>query len=605
MKTRSLRWGVAARLGALRSAVSFATSIVRNEGAKSLLQRMPTGWRWVARLWTPGVWDHKLALEQEYSLWLRDNSPDGDALNRLRDEIAGLPYRPTVSILMPVYATEPVWLRSAIESALGQVYDRWELCAVDDGSPTPEPARILGSYAAQDDRVKTKFLHQNDGISRASNRALELATGEFIVLLDHDDELKPHALAEVIKKLNEQRDTDLLFTDEDKKEQEGRLVEPTFKPGWSPELLLTMNYVGHLVCLRTSLVRELGGFREGYEGSQDHDLILRVAERTDRITHLAEPLYTWRKITGSAALSHRAKPYAYDAGKRAVEDAVRRRRLDAEVIPLTPGRFRVTHRLKSNPKVSIIIPTRDQADLLHRCIHSIRKKSTYPNWDIAIVDNGSVEAETSVYFGSFDGTIVHQPGPFNFSALVNAGARATDGEFILLLNNDTEVMSPGWIEAMLEQGQRDAIAAVGARLLYPGGKVQHEGILVGVGGTAINADHHGYLRLGEAVRECSAVTAACLLTSRSVYDRLGGFDETLAVAYNDVDYCLRARQAGYSIIYTPFAELRHHEAASRNKLSPPDDRALFESRWAGYEEPYYNPNFDRARPFHLPVGRPR
>lgn len=590
------------RLGALRSAASFATNLVRNEGLRSLLQRLPSGWSWLPRLWSPGVWDHKLTLEKEYTVWLRENSPDSASLERLRKEAAGLPSQPVVSILMPVYGTDPEWLHRAIDSVSRQIYERWELCAVDDGSPTPEHAEILRKYAARDPRVKIEILERNAGISAASNAALGLATGDFVVLLDHDDELKPHALAEVVRALNETPDTDLLFTDEDKQEQDGRLVEPTFKPGWCPELLLTMNYVGHLVCLRSSLVRDIGGFRRGYEGSQDHDLILRATERTKNVIHLPKPLYTWRKIPGSAALSQRAKPYAYEAGKRALEDAVSRRGRDAEVDPLTPGRFRIRHRLQGQPKISIVVPTRDRIELLDRCIDSVRKKTTYPNYDITIVDNGSVEAESITYFRSFDGGVVAHPGPFNFSSLVNAGVAATDGEYALLLNNDIEVISPDWLQAMLEHGQRPEVAAVGARLLYPGGRVQHEGILVGIGGPAMNVDHHGYLRLGEAVRECSAVTAACMLTRRVLYEELAGFDEKLAVAYNDVDFCLRARQAGFGIVYTPFAELRHHEAASRENLSPPEDRALFESRWDGYVEPYYNPNFDRERPFHLRLG---
>lgn len=598
------RFGVAARLGALRAAGTFAIRTVRHEGVRSLVRRLPPGWGWLPRVWSPGVWDHKLALEEEYQQWLAENAPDDTALNQFRREAEDLSYTPTISILMPVYDTDPTWLVRAIESVMAQVYGRWELCAVDDGSPTLAPARILRSYEARDHRIKVRILEQNEGISRASQAALELATGDFIALLDHDDELKPHALVRTVQRLNQQAEIDLLFTDEDKEEEAGRLVEPTFKPGWSPELLLTMNYVGHLVCMRTSLAREIGGFREGYEGSQDYDLLLRATERTDRVIHLAEPLYTWRKISGSAALSQRAKPYAYDAGRRALEDAVRRRGLAAEVIPLSPARYRVRHRLTGTPKISLVIPTRDRKDLLERCIDSVRKKSTYDNFDITIVDNESTEPETSIFLDSFDGAVVAKPGAFNFSALVNAGAGATDGEFILLLNNDIEVISPEWLEAMLEHAQRDRVAAVGARLLYPGGRVQHEGILVGVGGTAMNADHRGYLRLGESVRECSAVTAACMLIPKPVYEKLGGFDENLAVAYNDVDFCLRARDAGYTIIYTPFAELRHHEAASRRGFSPRADRALFESRWESYVEPYYNPNFDPDTPFHLTIGRP-
>jgi GT2 family glycosyltransferase len=357
---------------------------------------------------------------------------------------------------------------------------------------------------------------------------------------------------------------------------------------------------------RKAIVDQVGGFRRGYDGSQDYDLVLRVAETTDKIAHIARPLYTWRKVPGSAAGSTKAKDYAYRAGKKALKDALTRRGLQGSVTDgIVEGRYRVKYNIAGEPKVAIIIPTRDRVDLLRNCIDSIARKSSYRNYEVIVVDNGSKEQETLDYLSSFGGRVIKYPGEFNFAKINNLAARDANADYLLFLNNDIEVIAGDWIEAMLEHAQREGVAAVGARLLYPDGRVQHEGIIMGLGGgSAGNVDHGGCYGLGQSIRNCTAVTAACMMSSAAVFRELGGFDESLRVAFNDVDFCLRARKQGYNIVYTPYASLYHHESASRGRLHPKEDEKLFRERWGNpgeYRDPFYNPNLDPYQPFNLRV----
>lgn len=580
-------------------------NVILTRGWRAFLARLVRVWEWLPALrrpWQPDT--PQPSLDEQYQRWLQAHTPTERDLDQMRQAARRLSYQPLISIIMPVYNPDPTWLREAIESVRAQVYERWELCIADDGSTRPGVREVLEEFAGSDGRIRVTYLERNEGISAASNAALSLARGEFAGFLDHDDELKPEALFEVVKALNEDRALDVLYTDEDKRAPDGRLVEPFFKPDWSPDLLMSVNYIAHFSLLRRSLVEEVGGFRQGYEGSQDYDLILRVTELTDRVAHIAKPLYTWRKVPGSTAASLDAKKFAYRAGKRALQDALRRRGIRGEVREgLHRGYYRVKYEIKGRPKVSIIIPTRDRVEMLRRCIGSIESRSTYRHYEIIVVDNDSRDPETLEYLAGLRGRVIRYPYEFNYSKIVNLAAREAQGDALLFLNNDTEVISPGWIEAMLEQGQRPEVAAVGARLFYPDGRIQHEGIILGLGGgSAGNVDHAGYFGLGETVHNCSAVTGACMLTRSSVFWELGGFDEGLRVAFNDVDYCLRARQRGYLVVYTPFANLYHYESATRGRLHPQEDERLFRARWGNPGErwdPYYNRNLDLLRPFSL------
>jgi GT2 family glycosyltransferase len=587
--------------------------ILMTHGWRRFLRSFLSFWRWIPRLFRPssrvrmelsGEPAELDPLDAEYQLWLHANELTAEQRQAMKKEAALLGYRPTISVVVPVYNTDPRWLTDCIESVRSQIYDDWELCLADDGSSRRQTKRLLRKYRRRDRRIKVKFLKSNQGIVAASNAALALATGDFVGLLDHDDELKPDALLEVVKLLSKDMDLDYIYSDEDKKDIDGRLVEPFFKPDWSPDLLQTINYVTHFSVYRRRLIHEVGGFREGFDGSQDYDLVLRVAELTDGIAHLAKPLYTWRKAPGSAASKADAKPFAFNAAKRALRDSLRRRSISGDVSDgLWLGSYRVRYSIVGKPLVGIIIPTRDRVDLLASCVESIKQQSTYSNYEFVVVDNQSREPETLRYLQELEAPVIRFADRFNFAKIVNLAARETTADVLLLVNNDTEVLTPRWIESMLEHAQRTSVAAVGARLLYPDGRPQHEGIILGLGrGSAINIDHQGYFGLGQTIRNCSAVTGACMMIRREVFWELGGFEERLGVAFNDVDFCLRAREKGYQIVYTPYAVLRHHESATRGRLHPEEDELFFRARWGNpgdYPDPYYNPNLDPEKPFHL------
>lgn len=545
-------------------------------------------------------------LEWQYERWLQRHRLTPQDVARMKAAMKAFAYTPLISVVTPVYDTDEIWLRKAIESVRAQIYPHWELCLVNDGSTKPHVREILDQYVAAEPRVRVEHLIGNEGIAGASTHGLRLATGDFVALLDHDDELPREALFEVARRLNEEPELDLIYSDEDKLEMDGRRVEPTFKPDWSPDLLLSMNYITHLSVFRRSLLGEIGGFRPGFDGSQDYDLLLRFTERTQRIAHIPKILFHWRKIRGSAAASPAAKPFAYEAARRAIEEAVRRRGYEGLVKHTRPGQYRVRYRLRRTPLVSIIIPTRDRWTLLRECLRSIEEKTSYTHYEILVINNDSSEPETA---RGLEGVghkwrVLDYPGPFNFSAINNLGAAHAKGEFLVFLNNDTQVIEPDWLTAMLEQAQRPEVGAVGARLHYPDGRIQHAGVVLGVGGVAdhafkgLPADAFTYFSLGSVVRNCSAVTAACMMMPRRVFEEVKGFDERLAVALNDVDLCLRLRQRGYLIVYTPFALLYHHESGTRGGLSPPKEEDLVWTLWGDVirrGDPYYNPNLTLSR----------
>jgi len=546
---------------------------------------------------------HTQPLEHQYQQWLGRRLLTPERRRRMDAECAALVYRPVISIITPVYNTPERWLRKAIESVRSQIYPQWQLCLADDASTDPQVKRVLSEYAGLDERIQVVALSQNSGISGASNAALTASGGEFVAMLDHDDELQPDALLEVVKLLNRQPDLDILYSDEDKKTQDGRRISPFFKPDWSPNLLLSCNYIAHLLAYRRSLVAKLGGFRSEFDGSQDYDLILRATEQTTQIGHIPLPLYSWRMISGSAASSERAKPYAYKAAAKALAEALERRNISGRVDNTEiPGIYRARPYVRSQSLVSVIIPTRDKAGLLLRCVSALQSCTSYRSYEIIVVDSAPDERLPVEFKTSIQSLVPYSGIPFNFSRAINLGAGEARGEYLLLLNDDTEAIADGWLESMLEHAQRREVGVVGARLVDRHGEPNHEGVVLGMWGLPAANLAFRHWGLGDCLRDCSAVTAACMMTRRDVFDQLSGFDEGMSLGWNDIDYCLRARQAGYSVVYSPGAVLRHTEGATRGTTPHQDDDLFFRRRWSDPIDPFYNTNFDRERgPFALDV----
>lgn len=548
-----------------------------------------------------------------YDEWVRRydtiNAQDQPLLERRVQRLASTPL---VSVLVPVYDTPEPWLRRCLDSVLVQAYPHWELCIADDASRSERVREILREYEGRDARVRVAYRASNGHISEASNTALAMARGEYIGLLDHDDELRPHALLEMVEAINARPALEFIYSDEDKIDEQGRRFQPNFKPDWNPDLLLSQNYICHFTVMRTALARAMGGFRKGFEGSQDHDLFLRCTRglSADRIYHVAKILYHWRAVAGSTALERAAKDYASTAGARAVAAYVHRVAPGATVDELPHGHYRVRWPLPHPaPKVSIIVPTRDRVELLRACIESVTGLTSYTNYEIVVVNNRSTDSEALDYLAALRKIerirVLDYDAPFNYSAINNWAASCCDGELICLLNNDIEVFSGDWLEEMAAQAMRPEVGAVGAMLYYPDNTIQHAGVILGLGGIANHAyvgrpaGDPGYCARAWAAQNLSAVTAACLVVRREVFDAVSGLDERLQVAFNDIDFCLRVREAGYRNLWTPFARLNHHESASRGSDADPVKRERFlgevqvmEERWGALLEadPAYNPN---------------
>lgn len=547
-----------------------------------------------------------------YRFWILKYEPTRSRLREMQTESTSWPYRPVVSIVTPVFNPTRYALTQCIQSVLDQIYDRWEWCIVDGGSDKPYVGEIIQRFARNEPRIKYVRLEKNRGIAGNSNEALRLATGEYMGFLDHDDTLAPFALFEVVKAVNARPSLDFIYSDEDKVPATGKeRYDPAFKSGWAPDTFLSYNYLCHFAVARKALLDEVGGFREGFDGAQDYDLILRISERTTAIERIPRVLYHWRAGAGSAASQFSAKPYALAAGKRAIADHLMRRGLYGEVVDgLVPGTYRVRYRLSDRSKVSVIVPTRDKVGLLRRCVSSVLSKTDYENFEVVIVDNQSSESETLDYFADVRRDprvrVLSYDKPFNFSSLNNFAVRETDSSYVLFLNNDTEALGQEWLSAMMEFAQRSDVGAVGAKLWYPNDTIQHAGTIIGFGACADHAHvgfpqpSDGYMSRINIIQNLSAVTAACMLLRRNVFDQVGGFDERLSHSFNDVDLCLKIRETGLLIVYTPYAELYHHESASRGFDEKPEARARLEkevefirTRWkhvlAG-GDPYYNPN---------------
>lgn len=523
---------------------------------------------------------------------------------RTRQEAAALPYSPTFSIILPVYNPPAEYLEKAIQSVQAQYYANWQLCICDDGSRASPVRAILERYSEADARIKAVFSDHNHGISAASNRALQLATGEFVGFLDHDDELSPAALYEVARLLQQHPEADVIYSDEDKLERDGRRGDPFFKPDWSPEYLLSLNYACHFGVYRRVLVEAVGGLRAEFDGSQDYDLLLRVTEKTQNVFHVPEVLYHWRKVGGSTARLAGAKGYSSDAGKKALQQHLERCGIKGRVENArVANRYRVRPELAGKPLVSIIIPTRDGLEVLKRCLRSIESKTSYPHYEILIIDNGSSRPETQLFLQSLRHHVLSLPEPFNFSRINNFGAAHAKGAFLLFMNNDTEVISPEWMTAMLEVCHLAGVGVAGAKLYYPGETIQHAGVVLGIGQVAGHSHKHfpgrsrGYFDSLSCIRNYSAVSAACMMVRREAFDSVGGFDESLKVAFNDVDLCLRLRGQGLRVAWTPYAELVHHESATRGFALDQQEVELMKKRWGTIlaEDPYYNRNLTRAR----------
>jgi GT2 family glycosyltransferase len=550
-------------------------------------------------------------VETTYEQWIQRNEPTQFALELQAKHELNLEYRQLISIITPVYNTDEAMLRKMINSVLQQTYSNWELCLVDGCSAKPHVRLILEEYARQYSRIRVKYLNDNLGISGNSNEAVNMAAGEFIALLDHDDELTPNALYENVLLLNRHQDADMIYSDEDKLDAEGARCHPFFKPDWSPDLFRSIMYTCHFGVYRTALVKSVGAFRNGFDGSQDHDLVLRLTEKTTRIHHIPKILYHWRMSPGSTALDSEAKGYAEAARLKAVQEHCERRGLKGIAEPgLFNGAVRLRYLPEINPLVSIIIPTRDRFGVLRQCVNSILKLSTYENYEILIVDNDSSERQSLDYLSLLEKQpkvrVIKFSGKFNFSAINNFAAAQAKGELLLFLNNDTEVISADWLEAMIEHAVRPEVGAVGARLMYPNNTVQHAGVIIGMGGIAGHAHINlpsgdpGYFGRVHLVQNFSAVTGACLMTKAELFKDLGGFNEqNLAVAFNDVDFCLRLREKNLLVVYTPYAELYHYESLSRGSDLSPQNIERFkreieytESKWHKIIccDPYYNPN---------------
>ena len=528
--------------------------------------------------------------QHDYADWLRRYANLDDAARvALRGRIEAFPLKPLVSIVMPTYNSPPEFLDQAINSIRGQLYPHWQLCIADDASTQPAVRKLLERHAKQEPRIRIVYREQNGHISASSNSALELAQGEFVALFDHDDLLSEDALFWVAEAINRHPEAGLIYSDEDKVDTANRRYDPYFKSELNYELLLAQNMVCHLGVYQTELVRRLGGFRVGFEGAQDYDLALRTIEQLapSQVVHIPRVLYHWRAITGSTALVGTEKNYAAEAGLRAVQEHLARVGLSGEVLPApeAPNLLRVRFaRPVTEPRVSIIIPTRDRADLLGMCLDTLITRSTYRNYEVIIVDNGSVEEATQQLFARLPPDrfkVVRDDSAFNFSRLNNLAARIATGDYLCLMNNDIEIVTPDWLEEMLSFAMRSDIGCVGARLWYPDGRLQHAGCVTGIGGVAGHAHkyfprgHAGYFGRGVLHQSYSVVTAACLLVRRSVFEQVSGLDEQLAIAFNDVDFCLRVRDAGYRNVWTPYAEMIHHESASRGEENTPAKIARF------------------------------
>jgi GT2 family glycosyltransferase len=539
-----------------------------------------------------------------YDDWVRRHTPDAAALDRMRIQSAGFAYRPVISIITAAYNTTPALLDAAADSVIAQAYPAWEWHIADDGSTNGGTVAALERLAGRDARITVHRAPANGGISVASNLARVHAHGDYLALMDHDDALMPHALFRVVECLNHRSPIpDVVYSDEDKLDLDGNRCDAYFKPDWSPDLFRSSMYACHLLVIRRSLVDEVGGFRSEFDFSQDYDLLLRVIERTDRIAHVADVLYHWRKTAASTALAGEAKPTAHGAGARALQAHLDRQGIPGRILDAgPPGLYRVKYDIPGRPLVSIVMPTRDaDGEAVAQALARLAESTTYREYDVVLVSpTGETPRRAPA---GLRASGVRAAGPFNIAAWLNAGVRASHGGLVLVLHDDVRPRDPEWLEALLELSVQPWIGAVGAKLYDRDGSLQHVGLVVGLrGGLAgapfrgCAADTVGYYSGANCIRNYSAVSGACLMTRREVFERVGGFDEALPGEGADVDYGLRVSEAGLHVAFTPYARLTHLESGGvSGRRATPAERAHLAERWGARLEhdPYYNPNLTR------------
>lgn len=556
------------------------------------------------------VWiDHEKGFSSDYDRWIYEFEQPADELIQIK--IGSLESSPLISIVMPVYNTDETELTAAIQSVLAQSYRNWELCIADDRSDKEAVSRILRHFADQDSRIKLRFQTERGGISRTANAAARMAVGDYVCFLDHDDTLAPHALAYVCEALDRNPDADLLYSDEDKIDARGKRYDPFLKPDWSPDLLHSENYICHLLVFRRDLLEKIGDFNPDCDGSQDYDLILRAMEAAGRIVHIPRVLYHWRAGVASTASTADNKQYALDAAHRALQNHCDRLGRGMWVEPgKILGRWRVRYPIAEGSRVSIIIPSGGKVDVLRTNLESLLSKTTYKNYEVVIADNSKQYAieklvaelqtasHTLRYFN-------WRNKPFNYSAINNAAAATCDSPVLLFLNDDTSVIAPEWLEAMVELAVRPDVGAVGAKLLYPDDRIQHAGVIMGLYDNCghafkgLDGRQQHYFDFPDVIRNVSAVTGACLMTRAKLFHEVGGFDETdFAVAFNDIDFCLKIGTMGHRVLYTAHALLYHHEAyskTSKDLIPHPAEVEKMREKWREIIEadPYYNPNLTK------------
>ena len=517
----------------------------------------------------------KARQKKAYQEWIKKNEQYNP--KKIKKSIRKFQFKPKISVITPVYNVDPKWLRLAVNSFLNQYYNNCELCLYDDASTNISTRQFLQALKNENHpNIKIRLGKVNQNISIASNQAIKMASGEYICLLDHDDELAPHALFEIVKTINQYPKVDYIYSDEDKIDETGQRCDPYFKPNWNIDFFFTNNYTCHLSVFRKSIIEQINGFRTKYNGSQDYDLVLRYITKAKSIQHIPKILYHWRKIPGSTAQKSESKDYTSDAGLKALQDNLSKHSNIEIKQGKIPNTYRVIRNLTSDPLVSIIIPFKDKPDILKKCLDSIIEKTSYKNYEIICVSNNSTQKETVTLMESFhkkhNVRFLQYNVPFNYSKINNFATKFAKGEHLLFLNNDTEVINANWLFNLLEHSVRRKIGAVGAKLLYPDETIQHAGVIIGLGGIAEHShkkhpnNENGYFNTPHLTQLVSAVTGACLMIKKELFNSVGGFDDkNLSIAYNDVDLCLRLIEKNYKNVYTPYAILYHHESFSRGK----------------------------------------